>query len=188
MAISLATPLCGANLNPLVTLSNCLKRESKYRWKLFPLYLIAQFLGAFAGLFWCEFIGRGLQPEMLLVDSYDIGRVILNEGMGVFIFLFFMLMLSNPNTTFIENELTGYMSITFFYYIARSFAPFANSTLNPIFTIALGFQYGTKDKWETLGNCWAWIIGDIIGCLCAIYFYQLIYEPIVRELREIRRK
>ena len=26
MAISLATPFCGANLNPMVTLSNCIKR------------------------------------------------------------------------------------------------------------------------------------------------------------------
>ena len=99
-----------------------------------------------------------------------------------------MLMLSNPNTTFIENELTGYMSITIFYFIARSFAPFAASTLNPAFTLALGFHYGTKGNWTTFGNCWAWLIGDIIGCLCATYFYQLLYEPIVRELREIRRR
>ena len=57
--------------------------------------------------------------------------------MGVFIFIYFMLLLSNPNTTFIENELTGFMSVTIFYYIARSFAPFANSTLNPAFTIGI---------------------------------------------------
>lgn len=101
MAIFLTTPFCGANLNPMVTLSNCIKKENKYKWGGLPIYLLAQLLGAIAGLFWSELIGRDLLPELRLNESGDVWKVISNEGMGVFIFILFMLILSNPNTTFI---------------------------------------------------------------------------------------
>lgn len=53
MAICLTTPFCGANLNPMVTISNCLSRENKYKWKkVLGVYLAAQFLGTFGGLLW----------------------------------------------------------------------------------------------------------------------------------------
>lgn len=101
--------------------------------------------------------------------------MISNEGMGVFIFIFFMLLLSNPNTTFIENELTGYLSIAIFYHIARSFAPSAGLAINPAATLALSIQYASRGNWTTLSNCWAWLIGDLIGCILATYFYEKIY-------------
>lgn len=50
-AIFIMTPFCGANLNPMVTLSNCIKKENKYRRERLPLYWLAQVLGALAGLF-----------------------------------------------------------------------------------------------------------------------------------------
>jgi glycerol uptake facilitator-like aquaporin len=80
------------------------------------------------------------------------------------------------------------MSIAIFYLIARAFAHFAYSTLNPAFTLAMTIQYATKGNWTSFANCWAWFLGDLIGCIIAIYFYELIYEPIVRELRDIRRR
>ncbi len=77
-------------------------------------------------------------------------RVITNEGMGIFILILFLLLLSNPNTTFIESELSGYMSIAIFYFIARSFAPFAGLTINPAVTVSLVIQYATKGEWKSL--------------------------------------
>lgn len=122
-------------------------------------------------------------PELILNDWRDILRVISNEAMGVFIFIFFMLMLSNPNTTFIENELTGYLSIAIFYHIARSFAPFAGLAINPAVSLALSIQYASKGDWDSLSNCYAWFLGDLIGCILATYFYDKLYEPIVVNLR-----
>ena len=52
MAICLTTPFCGANLNPMVTLSNCLKKENKYKWRSMGIYVSGQLLGALAGIFW----------------------------------------------------------------------------------------------------------------------------------------
>lgn len=66
MATCLTAPFCGANLSPMVTLSNCLKSENKYTWKRLPIYLSAQLLGAVAGLFWSELLEHKMQSELLL--------------------------------------------------------------------------------------------------------------------------
>ena len=95
---------------------------------------------------------------------------------------------SNPNTTFIESELSGYISIAIFYHIARSFAPRAGLVINPAITIALSIQLAVRGKWGSLGDCWAWLLGDLLGCLLATLFYGHLYEPIIKEIREIRRK
>jgi hypothetical protein len=60
MAIFFSGSLCGANINPAITLSNFLKKESRYRGRIVPCFIIAQLLGAVAGLFWCDFLGHKL--------------------------------------------------------------------------------------------------------------------------------
>lgn len=52
IAIFMMTPFCGANINPMVTLSNCIKKENKYKWNQFGVYFGGQLVGAIAGLFW----------------------------------------------------------------------------------------------------------------------------------------
>ena len=43
--IIISGPVSGGNLNPGVTLCNCLKKENKFRLNMLPLYYVAQFLG-----------------------------------------------------------------------------------------------------------------------------------------------
>jgi glycerol uptake facilitator-like aquaporin len=108
--------------------------------------------------------------------------------MGVFILVLFTLLLSNPNTSFIESELSGYISIAIFYHIARSFAPLAGLVINPALTLALAVQYAVRGSYGSLANCWVWLLGDLLGCLLATLFYTHVYEPIIKEIREIKRK
>ena len=75
-----------------------------------------------------------------------------------------------------------------YYHIARSCAPLAGNLINPAFTLALAVQYATEGKWNSLAYCWAWIIGDVLGGLAAVYYYQNIQEPVILQLREIKRK
>ena len=44
-----------------------------------------------------------LGPLKVEVDTISILRVLSNEAMGVFIFVLFFQLLSNPNTTFIDS-------------------------------------------------------------------------------------
>lgn len=106
--------------------------------------------------------------------------IITNEVMGIFILVLFTLLLSNPNTTFIESELSGYLSIAIFYHIAKSFAPIAGLVINPAVTLSLAIQYAIAGKYSSIQNCWAWLLGDLVGCLIAVTFYTHIYEPIIK--------
>lgn len=58
MSIFFSGMLCGANVNPVITLSNYLKKESRYKGRLLPYYLLAQFFGAVSGLFWSDVLGH----------------------------------------------------------------------------------------------------------------------------------
>ena len=64
-------------------------------------YLIAQFLGAFAGLLWSDVLGHELLNKLVIDGVGDVFKVMANEATGVFIFVSFTLLLSNLNTTFI---------------------------------------------------------------------------------------
>ena len=188
LAMALTGPVCGANVNPVITIANFLKRENKYQGRKVLVYLAAQVLGALAGLFWSGFLGHKQLSTMELEGGMATFRVISNEAMGVFFFVLFMLMLSNPNTTFIDDELSGYASIVIFYHIARSFAPLAGLVINPAVTLASAIRYATKGQVGPIANCWAWLFGDFVGVILACFFYEQLFEPIVRTIRVIKRK
>ena len=99
VSIGVCGSLCGANINPVITLSNCLKKESKYKPKMMLCYLPAQLLGAFAAIAISDVLGHQKMEELTLDGG--IFRILANEVMGVFILVLFTLLLSNPNTTFI---------------------------------------------------------------------------------------
>jgi glycerol uptake facilitator-like aquaporin len=55
--------------------------------------------------------------------------------------------------------------------------------INPAITIIVAIQYATKGQMDSLINCWAWLLGDVIGCVAATFFYDKLYEPIINQLR-----
>lgn len=101
VSIGICGSLCGANINPVITLSNCLKKESKYKPKMMLCYIPAQLLGAIAAIAISDILGHKKMEELTLDGG--VFRILANESMGVFILVLFTLLLSNPNTTFIES-------------------------------------------------------------------------------------
>ncbi len=95
---------------------------------------------------------------------------------GTFILVFFILQISNPNTTFIDNELSGYMFIVFFVHTARKYAPSSHECINSM--IALSFatiSFIEKGDAEGLLYCLLWIAGDLLGTIVAIIFYEKLF-------------
>lgn len=141
MAIFFSGPLCGANINPVITISNCLKKENKYKSSKIGWYIIAQILGSVAAISWSCLLGHKQFSALVIDENSNLLKIVANESVGIFILILFLLLISNPNTTFIESELSGYLSIAIFYHIARSFAPLAGLVINPAITIVVAFQY-----------------------------------------------
>lgn len=46
MGVIICGPVSGVNLNPAVTLCNCLKKEDRLKYGMIPCYYLAQFFGA----------------------------------------------------------------------------------------------------------------------------------------------
>lgn len=104
IAIVICAPLCGANLNPAITLCNFFRKENKYSSKVVWIYLLAQLVGAMLALAVAYIVNDvligPLAPEE---DVGDLIRLMMSEAVGTFLLVFFTLQISNPNTTFIEN-------------------------------------------------------------------------------------
>lgn len=70
---------------------------------MFDFYLIGQLIGTILGLL----LARGtdnVELDPFTIDDptvLNVIRAILNEAMGTFIMVFFILQITNPNTTFI---------------------------------------------------------------------------------------
>lgn len=148
---------------------------------MFLVLVGAQLSGSLLGLLFADFANDVTLPSLLLPnDAMGVVRVILNEAMGVWFLIFFLLQISNPNTTFIENELSGFFSIALFYHIGRSFSPLASKCINPGLSIPMALQSAIKGYWLPMRDLWAWLLGDLIGAVSATLFYDMVYEPIVK--------
>lgn len=100
--------------------------------------------------------------------------------MGTILMVFFILEITNPNTTFIENEMSGFLSIVLFFYLAIVLSPNTSSfALN--FAIILGVNLtssvfestdGHNDGWKWI---WVYLLGEIAGVLIATFLYDKLF-------------
>ena len=72
-------------------------------------------------------------PEQ--TDQKYLIRLMVGECLGTFILIFFLMHLSNPNTSFIETEIEGYIIIGLYVYIARRFTPLSGMSINIIISL-----------------------------------------------------
>jgi len=72
---------------------------------MFIFYVLGQFIGALAGILIARWNNDITIPPFVIDNPSVINviRVIMSEMMGTFIMVFFILEITNPNTTFIEN-------------------------------------------------------------------------------------
>jgi glycerol uptake facilitator-like aquaporin len=161
---------------------------------MIPIYLAGQFLGVIIALVVARYVNNLNQAgELVMIkpvmpdstDAVGILREIANEMMGTILMVFFILEITNPNTTFIENEISGFLSIAFFFYLSIVLCPNTNSfVIN--FAITIGVNLfctvydGNADGWQWI---WIYLLGDVLGVLIATLFYDRVFEPIIKRLR-----
>lgn len=189
VALAVSARMSGANINPSITLSNYLRKENRYRAKLLAVYLVAQMAGAMLAMLLAEVINGTNIPAPIPYEETvkECFRVILAEIMGTFILVFSLLQISNPNTTFIDNELSGFIFIVAFIHIGRQFAP-PGCIVNPALILCASIMAVLRESdYDGLKYCGLWIVGDLIGAVGATYFYDKFFEPNVEMIREHKR-
>lgn len=99
--------MCGATLNPCVALMNMIRKENKITWRILIVLFFSQIIGTLMG----GALGYALNGVELhgflpgqTTPSY-LARLCVGEAIGSFILVFFIMHISNPNTTYIENEI-----------------------------------------------------------------------------------
>jgi glycerol uptake facilitator-like aquaporin len=161
---------------------------------MIPIYFAGQLLGVIIALVVARYVNNLNQAgELVMIkpvmpdttDAVGILREIANEMMGTILMVFFILQITNPNTTFIENEISGFLSIAFFFYLSIVLCPKTNSfVIN--FAITIGVNLfctvydGNVDGWQWI---WVYLLGDVLGVLIATLFYDRFFEPIIKRLR-----
>jgi glycerol uptake facilitator-like aquaporin len=108
--------------------------------------------------------------------------------MGTFVMVFFILQITNPNTTFIENEMSGFLSIVIFVYLGIMLSPLASFFINFLMILAVDIVASIFDG-DHSGWSWAWafLTGEILGAIGATLFYDKLFEPVINKLRQVRR-
>lgn len=169
----------GAHINPAVTIA--LATGGRFPWVEVPLYLAAQFVGAFAGalLIVGGFGSRATQLGGVgltaLGTDVNTWQGLLFEAIGTFLLMFtimalaidrrapngwsgLMIGLSVAGAIFLIGPLTGGSLNP-----ARTFGPYLTNTL-----------FGGSTPWAQFG---VYIIGPIIGAVLAVVVYDLVARP-----------
>ena len=69
--------------------------------------------------------------------------------------VFFILQITNPNTTFIENEMSGFLSIVIFVYLGIMLSPLASFFINFVMIFSVSLVSSVFDG-DHSGWKWAW--------------------------------
>lgn len=124
--------LCGANLTPIVTLMGKIRKNNQITWNIFWVLIAGQVIGCFMG----GSLGYALNGVKShgFTPAHDdwtfLIRLTFGEALGSFILIFFIMHTSNPNTSFVESEVEGYVLVSLIVYIARRFTPLSGMSLN----------------------------------------------------------
>ncbi|EGL82844.1 MIP family channel protein [Caldalkalibacillus thermarum TA2.A1] len=178
--------ISGAHINPAVTIG--LAAVGEFPWSQVPLYVIAQFLGAFLGavIVWLHYYPhwRSTQDKgaKLAVFSTDPAikhtpSNLISEIIGTFTLLFCLLAIgANQFTEGLNPLIVGFLIVA----IGLSLGGTTGYAINPardlgprIAHFLLPIPGKGDSNW---GYAWIPVIGPLIGGVLGAYFYKLVFE------------
>ena len=103
----------------------------------------------------------------------------------MFILVFFMLMLSHPNTTFVDVELEAYVVIVMVVFLGRKYAVLTqavalNIGLAVVIAVCALIQTGESRQFQYM---YIYFIPDILATVLATLFFDHVYEPVLKRQR-----
>ncbi|QDT15892.1 MIP/aquaporin family protein [Alienimonas californiensis] len=161
-------PICGAHLNPAVTVAFALSR--RLAWRDVPVYVLAQCLGATAAAF-CLVALLGEPADAAVtrpngaIGVTQIGALLVEAGLTCGLMTTVFAVATGPK----EKGLLAGLSIGGVVAIeAMAFGPVCGASMNP--ARSLGPAVATADY----GDLWLYLVGPTVGAAAAVPLYRLI--------------
>ena len=195
IAIYATRNLSCAHFNPAVTFAMCLSKRMP--WKDFPIYVIAQFIGAIlaAFLLWALFgqscieastsvdwssIWAERYPSGVSVAPFYVGAIA--EGVGVFLLVFVIFsMTEDSNIGRPDNNLFPLFIGLAFAMIVCVIGSITDAGLNPARDMGprlVAAIFNMKDvmSGDALGTVCVYVVGPLVGAALAALFWTKVVE------------
>lgn len=177
--IMISAPFTGGHVNPAVSFGIFAEKSRPFSFSDLLTYWAGQVIGAtFGGVFSWFCTGEINGPDYKYTTSRIFMGDILSEFIGTMIFVCTILIVIHENTNFTPNTFLCWLTIAVALFFSRHFAIHTGGCLNP--AVAIGLQLSTGfvlGNWSPLANCWVFLIGPLLGALCAAIYYDLVYVP-----------
>ncbi len=195
IAIYVTRNLSCAHFNPAVTFAMCVSKRME--WKEFPVYVIAQFIGAIiAGLLlWalfgesCLAAGSSVDWSSIWAERYPNGVEVapafvgaLAEGVGVFVLVFVIFsMTEDSNLGRPDNNLFPLFIGLTVTIIICVVGPITDAGLNPARDMGpriVAAIFGMQDvmSGDALATLCVYVVGPLVGAGLAAFFWTALIE------------
>ncbi len=182
--------LSGAHLNPAISLGFYINK-GKYSSGLFKfsMYVIAQFLGCYLGIF-ASFLMTG-KIDFLKIPDRNILQVLFSEMFFTGTLFFLIIVVSFPQTT---PSSKGYINALFvvcwFFVIVNAGALISGAAFNPavLFTMnSIAYFAGVEEAKKDFSKLISMIIAQFTGVIIFAYIYKNIILKFHDEEQERRK-
>lgn len=162
--IMVFSPLSGAHFNPVVSLVMALRRELS--WQEFPGYLLAQFIGAIAGVMLAHLMFELPLATFSLNERSGMAKMV-SEAVATFGLVGVILGCATHRKEAIPYAVAAYIGSAYWFTASTSFA-------NPAVTVA-------RTLTDTFsGIRWldapGFIVAQIVGALAATWLFGWLYQ------------
>jgi len=170
------------HLNPAVSLANLLRRDTKFNFGHFLIYIIAQFSGFLCGLMLAWWFNR--EPGRIEVfkdaaETDQIHEAVVMEFVGSLIFIIVHLLSTHTKTSVASNWGVNCIVVSFFYgSLVYIFSTYTGGSFNP----AYGFAQNITDLWKTgkdisVEYMWMYVLVPLVAAFASWPIYEIVYKP-----------
>ncbi len=160
--------ISGAHFNPAVTLS--LAATNKFPWKYVPVYLATQLAGAItaSAVVWYIF-GEGARSVASLAATFPASNVSFTQAFvieAIITFLLMLVIISVATDKRVSASVVGPAIGSALAIAVLIGGPISGGAVNPARALGPMIMSGNFTGW------WVYILGPIIGALCAAFIYD----------------
>lgn len=177
-AVTWTREISGGHLNPAVTTAFFLTKKSNIDISSLLFYILSQILGAFSACLFSYFLYNGHIVNLGINSNSSQLQAFLVEILSTFFFVYTILCQSNKTSKLFMEKSASTLIIALALFASASVAGnISGGCLNPAIGIALNFsRLIIKLNSNEILYVWLYILGPLLGGICASMIYNSFYE------------